>query len=765
MVVSRFPRLGLKPLAALLSLVALAPVAHAQGPRGGQIGRFEVPGMDFRADGAWRVRTNQVRALRRQLFMGGDFSSLNRSAGGSPTPSLLRVAKAAAPNVLTGTVHIPVVLISYSNVAVPFSVEDFQEVLFTSTPGTLNRPYSLKTYYEELSNGQIALEGKVFDPVRMDTTSSYFEDGCNGIGVVNTCPNGGTRFGRMLISALDSISNRPGGSTVWEQYDNDGPDGAPNSGDDDGVVDFVTFLHPTVDGACGTQGVWSHRFQVRFWNNGSPYVTKTPRKDAGGAPIPGQFIRVDDYTIQSTLGGSSGCLATDIMPIGTIAHETGHAFGLPDLYDTDGAGPRTEGIGEWGLMGSGNFARSNSPASYEAWSMVELGWVAVKELTENGVVQTRARQVSDTVFVARTPSPAEYYLLENRQSLESDTAQMNPNYAKRKSPGLLIWFIDEGRIAAGRPGNRVNTGPVQGVSLMQADGLNQLRTPGSKNRGDMGDSWPGNTGNTRFGNTTNPAARNSFGESSGFLIDQIEQLPSQEMKFRFTRRERSSFRASIFGALVSVNGTALPRYDEVIPQGDAIQLSVDQVQLLNADRTRATFVSWSNGGAREQQLTSGAKPDTVVATLSAEHQLNVQTAGDGNVTQNVPGSASGNFFAAGTTVTLSAAPRTGFFFGGWTGDSVSADPVMALKMHRPYNLIATFIAEQVIPVQDATDELLGSPRLTEAQRGYLDQLGNRNAGYDVGDYLALLDRTGVSASPEMLRRIATAKPKQGGKVK
>jgi hypothetical protein len=310
----------------------------------------------------------------------------------------------------------------------------------------------------------------------------------------------------------------------------------------------------------------------------------------------------------------------------------------------------------------------------------------------------------------------------------------------------------------------VNTGPAQGVSLMQADGLNQLRTPGSRNRGDQGDSYPGNSGNTRFGYATNPAARNNFGESAGFLVDQVEQLPAQEIRFRFTRRERSSFRTSLFGVLIRVNGATFPRYDEVIPQGDAVQLAIDAVQMLNADRTRATFVSWSNGGTREQQLSSGAKPDTIVATVSAEHQLAVQTAGDGNVSQNVPGSLPGNFFAAGTAVTLSAAPRTGFFFGGWTGDSVSAEPEMALTMNRPYSLIATFIAEQVIPLQDATDELLGSPRLTEQQRGYLDQLGNRNAGYDVGDYLALLDRTGVTASPESQARIA-ARPARGGKVR
>ena len=52
--------------------------------------------------------------------------------------------------------------------------------------------------------------------------------------MITACPDGGHRFGLMLLAALDSISNRPGGDTVWSQFDNDGPDGLPNSGDDDG---------------------------------------------------------------------------------------------------------------------------------------------------------------------------------------------------------------------------------------------------------------------------------------------------------------------------------------------------------------------------------------------------------------------------------------------------------------------------------------------------------------------------------------------------
>lgn len=760
MVAPRIRRPRLKLLVALLACAAIVPEAGAQGPRGGQLGRFEVPGMDFRPTGAWRVRSERIRAQRRELFRAGNFSALNPVALAQPGPALLRAAPASA-SVLTGTIHVPVVLIAYSNVPVPYPVGDFQTVVFTPTPATLNRPYSLKTYYEELSNGLIQVEGRVFEPVRMDTTSSYFEDGCNGIGVINTCPNGGNRFGQMLLRTLDSISNRPGGDTVWSEFDNDGPDGVPNSGDDDGVVDFVTFLHPTVDGACGQAGIWSHRFQVRYWNSGSPYVTKTPRRDANGQPIAGQFIRVDDYTIQSALGGATGCLGTDIMPIGTVAHETGHAFGLPDLYDTDGTSNRTEGIGEWGLMGSGNFARAYSPASYDAWCLAELGWVTLKELTANGTLQTRARQVSDTVFVVRTPFPTEYYLLENRQAVQSDTAQMNPNYVKKKAPGLLVWLIDEDRIAAGRPANRVNTGPSQGVSLMQADGLNQLRTPGSRNRGDPGDPFPGLSANTRFGYSTNPAARNNYGEFVGFAIDRIEQLAGQEMRFRFTKRGLSSFRPALFGAQITVNGALLPRYDEVIPEGDQVTLSAQPTQLANSDRTELRFLAWSNGGPREQTIVSGAKPDTITATFSASHRLKVIVPAGAAVTASAPGDfAAGAFLAEGTAVTLTAHPAPGFTFVGWQTDTVATGTTLTLGMARPYDVTAVYLAEMQIPVQDATDDLLGVPKLSVAQRDYLDQLGNRNGGYDVGDYLALLDRSGVVPSAALLARVA-ARPGRG----
>ncbi len=652
----RLPNLTRPLCGAVLLALAAVTSAEAQYPRA-RVGQFEVRGFDFRPRGAWRKQTADIRAARQRLLAAGNMALLNAS---SPSSA----------EAVTGNFKVPVVPIRFSNTdtLTLFATAEYQDLLFAPVP--VGRPYSLKTYYEQLSNGNITMSGTVFPWTRADSTAAYYENGCNGVGVQNPCSDGGARFGTMLLGALAKVSSRADSLTVWADFDNDGPDGVPNSGDDDGYVDFVTFLQPEIDGACGTVHIWAHRYVMEPWNGGSPYVTKTPSASGG-------FIKVSDYTIQSGQGGNGACTQGQIMPIGTVAHETGHAFGLPDLYDTD-PGSGTQGIGEFGLMGSGNYSRPYSPARMGAWSMLELGWVKADTLTTTGTITMNPVATSDTVLILPTKTPGEYFLLENRAAVESDTAQMNPTYSRAKSPGLYLWHIDQTRINQGAFNNTINTGTIQGVALEQADGLNQLRLPpGQNNRGDLGDAFPGSTGKTFIDGTTVPGFRTNAGQVVAGRIDSIRIGAGKEVLFRF-------------------------RYEKLL---------------------RVTKIG----------------------------------SGTGNIQSTVPGNtASGVGVAPGTVVTLTAVPSLNHRFEGWAGDTTSTDSILVVTMDRDWALTAQFGYTAVFTTASAANDLLGTPTLSPAQRTLLDQEGNNNGVYDLGDFLHWVTVSGQGVPPALMAQLLAA---------
>ena len=696
----------------------------AQYPRAA-LGQFEARGFDFALDGGWRRRAAVVRDARQAMLRSGNVSLLNN--GAKP--------------VIRGNYFIPVVPITYPDVPAPFASNQYQDLFFSPAP--VGRAWSVKTYYAAASRNNISLDGHVFGWVAAANPSTYYEDGCNGIGIFAACPShASSRMGELLVGALDVISNGVGGDTVWNRYDNDGPDGIPNSGDDDGVIDVVAFLQPKVDGACGSAGIWSHRATIALWNNGQPYVTKTPRRDANGRAIPGQFLTINSYTIQSAVGGDQACSGGQIMPIGTVTHETGHAFGLPDLYDTDPFSG-TQGAGEWSLMSSGTYARPYSPSSFDAWSLVQLGWVNVDTLVAGATRTVAPVQTSNTVYYARTAGSL-YFLLENRGAVGTDTAQMNPAWVRAKLPGLLLWQIDDDRIAQGAPPlNRVNTGSRQGVALIQADGLNQLRTPFGGNRGDTGDSYPGSIGNHDFGLATLPAAVDWSGAALNMRLDHVAVAADGSVTFRYLRGAPSLVASRVPFARIRVDGVATSSYQEILSPGDLLALSADSSQLSFDGRSTARFVSWTDAGARDHTLTVRAgAPDTVLANFDVTNRVRVVAAGPGVVTASVAGAVGvGAFVIAGTVVHLVATPAVGAEFVGWRGDT-SGVTALDLTANRAWDLTAVFLSATPIDAGAAARALLGGPTLSAAAVAYLDAIGNQNGVYDVGDYAAWLRRTG-----------------------
>jgi M6 family metalloprotease-like protein len=650
--------------------------------------RWEATGHDFRPDGVWRRRGREVSRTRRDLLALGRFSELN-----APLSGAVRIDGALTAAALSGTLTVPAVLFSYPGIDSALFMRDpaqYQSLLFDSSPPA-GLPFSLRSYYTALSNGLLDVPGLVVGWARLDSVEAAYTGGqsttCqafNPIGASNC--NGifsGTAFARMQAGLREALAEVDPGVN-FAQFDNDGPDAIPNSGDDDGAVDVIAFLHATREGACASASnghLWAHRAAVF-------YSTNDPSAEGG-------TIQVRDYILQSALGGMSGCDTTQSMAIGTMAHELGHGLGLPDLYDTS---QRSEGIGHWGLMGSGNWAIPSSPSRMEAWSLNELGWISLRPGTTSDTYSLGAVPTADSALVIRVQGAnprGESFLLENRQAVQADSAMIRLHCQRSGSPpgcggGLLIWHVD----SIETQGGGVNSDLPHGLALVQADGLGHLdRPPGQGgNRGDAGDPYPGVARNTAFGTGTNPAATsNADGGFVGFAVDSIHQVvPGGEMAFRVRFGGLTVVRASDTAAVIVVRGDTTRVFRDLVPEGDVFSVAVPDTQVAPDGRTRWRFTAWSDGQPRVHDVVGSAAGDTLIATLARDFRIAVAVQGSGTVTPTPAIDLAGTLLPEGTPVTLAAAPDSGYVFAGWSGDTAASAPSLLLALGRPYALGARF---------------------------------------------------------------------------
>jgi M6 family metalloprotease-like protein len=391
---------------------------------------------------AWLHRVEQVRRRRAELHSAGQLDGL------SPEEAVERGAA------LAGVLRVPVIPVRYADVAEPFPIEAIERRIFGPN---VRDTVSFAGYWHEVSGGLLRVEGEVTDWITLSRPASYYLPGRQ---------YGWGEFGR-IAELREEVLRAADAQLDFSQFDNDGPDGIPNSGDDDGYVDFVAIVYALpCRGDTRSGAIWPHRAAMQ------PFETRQ-------TGVNGEAIRITDYVIipivdPATCGPSH---------VGLLAHETGHALGLPDLYDYDGS---SQGIGSWGLMGTGSHSTPYSPAHLGAWEKEQLGWVRVSWLKDDdpdiviGPVQT-----SRTVYRYDSPDRSgEYVLLENRQRIGSD----------RRLPGsgLLVWHVDPERAELGAWNNDERR---TAVSILEADGRNDLMLG---RRADAGDPFPGATKRTYF---------------------------------------------------------------------------------------------------------------------------------------------------------------------------------------------------------------------------------------------------------------------------
>ena len=696
MVASCFVRL-LGAVALLCSLVPVTAAAQASPHP-----RWEIPGFDFRKDGVWRTRARNVKATRSRLIAGAQFSVLNsRSALGTTSATAV-----------SGVLEVPAILFRFKDSPAPlFTAAQYNDVLFGATPtgAAAGRPYTYRSFYNQMSNGTFDIQGTTYTYVNLDSNEVWYAGGtsagcalqnpfgsqnCNGL-FSNTAV---TRMQNGLREALTKLD-----ATVdFSQY--------VTSAGDNGFVPLVLFIHPAMGGECGPGGapenhLWAHRFTV------GTYTTQD--NDPFHA---GQKVKISDYILQSGLGGPSSCSTSEIMPIGTVAHETGHSFGLPDLYDTDGT---TEGVGQWDLMSSGSFTSALSPARMGAWSLNELGWITIRSLTTTGTYafDDGSPPPGDTALYVRVQGSnpfGEYYLLENRQRQQSDTALIRIHCVRASSPGcpggLLIWHIDSAKLAQSF-NNDVNAGAIHGVAVVQADSFANLDAApvtgnfcaststffGCSNRGDAGDLFPGTingaTNNTRgLVFRTNPAAlKNIDGSFAGFAVDSVQQLvANRTLSFRLRFGALTLVRASDTTATIQFAGSSYAVFRDLLEEGQGYAVGITDPQISPNGRTRFHFGSWSDGGAQSHSYTGHLAGGTLTANLTRDFKLIATSDTGGSIQADTAiNLTTGDFIPEGRVVTLTATPGS-FAFCGWTLDTVTSNAVVALPMGHPYTVHAAF---------------------------------------------------------------------------
>ncbi|WP_283105662.1 M6 family metalloprotease domain-containing protein [Shewanella kaireitica] len=353
-----------------------------------------------------RANLRRTQSHQQNLFSRSMADGLSTSSGGINTTAVEQVS---------GTVNVPVILVNFADTNTKVTRNDFDQFLFQDSQG-------LTAYYQEVSYGHLNLQGGssgVIDWVNLPQTHDFYGR--------NNSAGYDSNIGVMIEDTLTAADARIDFSLYADI-------------NQDCQVDLVSFIYQG-NGEHQAVGVnndiWAHKYSM-YWLETEGDGNGVYRTDDICLADPTTTVTINDYFVAPELS-NAGTRAN----VGTFAHEFGHVFGLPDLYDTGGSNSgQTAGAGDWSLMASGSKTGPNrdgeSPAHLSAWGKYTLGWIAPTKLNgvNNSGIEVGESANNPTAFLYENPSnPQEYFLIENRDQQGFDA------YAPGK--GLAIWHIDD----------------------------------------------------------------------------------------------------------------------------------------------------------------------------------------------------------------------------------------------------------------------------------------------------------------------------------
>jgi len=339
-------------------------------------------------------------------------------------PAFLGIVSAISQS-STGTINVLLIFAQFANERhLGEGIPAYADQLFD--PGL---PGSFAHFFDVMSFGQLKVEGTVL-PKRYtssDPSSKYLANTPAQQGKFST-------FTRDILKQVDV-------DVDLTKFDNNGVDGIPNSGDDDGNVDYIFVLMRSVP-----EGF------IQGKANGHAGLGRDFRsKDPG---INGRNIGLMGKHWKGSLLEEGRGEGGFVWTTGIMAHEFGHALSLPDLYDISflkapGQDPSEDGagIGKWGLMGRG-WAGTGVPTMC-AWSREKLGWLGRDNehlvVLEQPVTELRLRDVHNggavyKVFVEEESQEVE---AQEREYLLFEHRVRTAHYYNRllTIDGALVWHV------------------------------------------------------------------------------------------------------------------------------------------------------------------------------------------------------------------------------------------------------------------------------------------------------------------------------------
>ena len=420
----------------------------------------------------------------------------------------------------------------------------------------------------------ITFEGDVFDSNRAETilnsessASDYINQMNAGKSILNTTildeiwvSNYNIDFwGQDGEDGRDSGTDGAGVDNLVENAVKDSlldMDLSPWDFDGNGIIDRLLILHsanPQEIGG-GTNSIWSHMSGL-------------------DNPIVINEWSINHYTIASTKSG-----------VGTIVHEMLHQMGAYDLYDVHSSLPTSNwnGIGEWGIMASGNWnGNGNSPAlpSSSTLELIGIDRGIVVNPNESGDFTLNPISNGGNYLSIET-GPGEYIKITNRGNFGFDSSL--PGH------GILVEYqdINNGDTSS----NLVNTDSNNAwLKIIEADGDDALIR--NKDSGSIGDVF---TDGAKFGNIEQSEGMMIY-DNRGRLLTWFATVESLE---------DDNYLISITPVVEINNSNVLtPRQPVEILNGESIFVEVNTVSI--CDFYIDIFTHNGNNISRIVELPSG----------------------------------------------------------------------------------------------------------------------------------------------------------------